>query len=271
MVTDHGLGRDPPGRPLGPGRRPAAYPDRVSRRAPGWVPNQHGAWAMLATPLLVGILSSHPRWVHLPLTAFWFVGSFAFFATGLWLKAPPRRRLALRRPLVTYAAGAGALGLLVLALSPGLGRWAPAFVLPMAIGLWSSWKRDERSLLSGVATTAGSCLMTLVAHDAGGGTDRTRAWVLAGVLAAYFVGTVLYVKTMIRERDQPVFHWLSMGFHSAATLAMVAVSGWLVVVFAALAVRASVVPAFRFSPKAVGIGEIVATVTVALTALAVTA
>ena len=47
---------------------------------------------MLATPLAVGILASSPQWVHLPLTAFWFLGYFAFFAAGLWLKAPPRRR-----------------------------------------------------------------------------------------------------------------------------------------------------------------------------------
>ena len=64
----------------------------MSRRAPGWIPNQHGAWAMLATPLLVGILASRPTWAHLPLTAFWFLGYFAFFAAGLWLKAAPARR-----------------------------------------------------------------------------------------------------------------------------------------------------------------------------------
>ena len=112
--------------------------------------------------------------------------------------------------------------------------------------------------------------MTLVAYDLGGGRDWERAWILAGVLAAYFVGTVLYVKTMIRERDEPAYHWLSMLFHAFAAVAMVPVSGALVLVFAALAVRAGIMLAFRASPKAVGIGEIAATVAVALTALAVT-
>ncbi len=225
---------------------------------------------MLATPLLVGVLASRPAWVHLPLTAFWFVGYFAFFAAGLWLKAPPRRRPSLARPLVTYAVGSAVLGGLTLALRPGLIAWAPLFVLPLAIGLWSSWRRDERSLLSGVSTSAGSCLMSVVAYDAGGGTDTRRAWILAGVLAAYFVGTVLYVKTMIRERDEPAHHWLSMMGHAAATIAMAPVSGWLVLVFTVLTIRAAIVPAFRLTPKVVGIGEIVSTVAVALTALAVT-
>jgi hypothetical protein len=240
------------------------------KRSPGWVPNQHGAWAMLATPLLTGILASRPAWVHLPLTAFWFAGYFAFFAAGLWLKAPPRRRPKLNRPVLTYAAVATVLGLLTVVLRPGLIRWAPLFAIPFAVGLWSSWKRDDRSLFSGISTAAGSCLMTLVAYDAGGGTDWQRAWILTGILAAYFVGTVLYVKTMIRERGEAAYHWLSVLGHGAFLLAVVPVSGALAVIFALLTMRAAILPAFKLTPKAVGIIEIFATLAVAVTALVVT-
>jgi hypothetical protein len=81
---------------------------------------------------------------------------------------------------------------------------------------------------------------------------------------------VLYVKTMIRERGDERFHWLSALAHGSATVAMTWVSPWLVLVFALLTIRAAVLPAFRGSPKAVGIGEIIATVAVAVTALLVT-
>jgi len=43
-------------------------PGRATR-GPGWVPNQHGAWAMLASPLLVGVVAGGFAWVHLALTA----------------------------------------------------------------------------------------------------------------------------------------------------------------------------------------------------------
>lgn len=224
---------------------------------------------MLATPLAVGILASKPAWVHLPLTAFWFLGYFTFFAAGLWLKAPPRRRPSLVPPLRTYAVASAALGALTLALDPGLVRWVPLFVVPLGIGLVASARRDERSLWSGLATSAGSSLMVLVAYDAGGGTDWARAWTLTAVVAAYFAGTVLYVKTMIRERGDERFHWLSALAHAAATVAMTWVDPWLVLVFAMLTIRAAVLPAYRLSPKVVGIGEIVATVVVAATALVV--
>ncbi|GAA4412489.1 YwiC-like family protein [Fodinibacter luteus] len=231
------------------------------------MPNQHGAWAMLATPLAVGILASGPAWVHVPLTGFWFAGYFAFFATGLWLKA--RRRPRYLPPVRAYAVLAAVLGALTLALDPGLLRWAPLFVVPLGVGLVASARRDDRSLWSGLATSAGSSLMVLVAYDAGGGTDWARAWTLTAVVAAYFAGTVLYVKTMIRERGDERFHWLSAIAHGAATVAMTWVDPWLVVVFALLTVRAAVLPAYRLSPKVVGIGEVVATVVVATTALVV--
>ena len=55
---------------------------------------------MLAGPLLVGVLASEPRWVHLPLTLLWFVGYFAFFAIGLWLRS--RRKARYRPPVRAY-------------------------------------------------------------------------------------------------------------------------------------------------------------------------
>jgi hypothetical protein len=223
---------------------------------------------MLATPLLVGILAGGPRWVHLPLTALWFLGYLAFFATSLWLKS--RRKPRYRPPVLAYGSAAAVAGVLTLVADPGLVRWAPVFALPLGVGLLASALRDERSLWSGLSTTVGSSLMTVVAYDAGGGDDPARAALLAGILAAYFAGTVLYVKTLIRERDNEPYYWLSVGFHGAATLALVPLCPPLTPVFAALTARAAIVPAFRITPKQAGIGEVVATVLVAVTALLAT-
>lgn len=229
---------------------------------------------MLASPLLVGIIASGPAWVHLPLTAFWFAGYFAFFATSLWLKA--RRRAKWFPPVRAYGALTAALGIIVLVSEPALVRWAPLFVLPLGIGLYAAAHRHDRALVSGLATTAGSALMTVVAYDAGPGSDLERAWQLALVQFLYFAGTVFYVKTVIRERDNPAFHWLSGGFHALALVIVSLVFGvvendgtaWpLLIVFAVLLVRAIVVPPYRPTPKQVGIAEIVATVAVATTSL----
>jgi len=241
-------------------RRPAR------RRSPGWVPNQHGAWAMLASPLLVGAIASGAAPIHALLAVWWFLGYFAFFATSLWLKSGRKARF--QRPVVVYAASAAALGGLLAWLRPDLLRWAPLFVLPLGVGLWAAAHRQERALLAGVTTVIGSALMTVVAYDAGGGSDWVRAWWLAATQFLYFAGTVFYVKSMIRERGNERFHAVSVAAHAAATLVLAARSGWLGFVFALLTLRAWIVPKYRLTPKQIGIAEIASTVVVALVSLA---
>lgn len=229
---------------------------------------------MLASPLLVGIVAGGPAWVHLPLAAFWFAGYFAFFATSLWLKA--HRRPKWFPPVRAYGLLAAALGVAVLVVQPELARWAPLFVVPLGVGLYAAAHRQDRALLAGLATTAGSALMTVVAYDAGPGTDLGRAWQLALVQFLYFAGTIFYVKTVIRERDNVSFRWLSAAFHVLALILAAVLFGivendtlaWpLLLVFAALLARAVLVPPYRPTPKRVGIGEIAATVAVAVTSL----
>lgn len=248
--------------------RPAQRKRR--RRSPGWVPNQHGAWAMLATPLLVGSLASGLRWPHLLLAAFWFSGYFAFFATGLWLKS--RRKPRYLPPMKVYLPLATVLGIALLLIQWRLLLWAPLFVLPMTVGLVASATRHERALLSGLATTVGSSLMTLVAYDLGPGTDWTRAWTLTAVLAVYFAGTVFYIKSAIRERGNTRFLAVSVAYHAVAALtAFVLLPGaaglTLGVLGLVLTTRAALIPRLGWSAARLGVGEIVATVALALALL----
>ena len=224
---------------------------------------------MLATPLAVGALASGPGPLHLLLGAFWFAGYLAFFATGLWLRS--RRKARYLPPVRAYLLLATGLGLLLLALSPSLLRWAPLFVLPLGVGLAASATRHERDLVSGLATSGGSSLMTLVAYDLGGGEDRTRAWLLTGILAAYFVGTVFFVKSAIRERGSTAFLVSSVTYHlvvAALALLLPAPAGpVLATVGLLLAARAALLPRLRWSPARLGVGEIGWTLVVATVAL----
>ncbi|MEZ5191468.1 MAG: hypothetical protein R2734_02330 [Nocardioides sp.] len=78
---------------------------------------------------------------------------------------------------------------------------------------------------------------------------------------------MFYVKSAIRERGNRRFLSVSVGLHALATLAMAPVSSWLGLVFAVLTVRAAVVPPRRPTPKALGLGEIAATVVVGVVSL----
>jgi hypothetical protein len=89
--------------------------------------------------------------------------------------------------------------------------------------------------------------------------------VLAGLLLAYFAGTVLYVKTMIRDRGDAGRYRLSVTYHVAVCVLAAVASPWLGALFAAFAVRAAVVPKRwpGLTAATIGAGEIVASLTLA--------
>lgn len=220
---------------------------------------------MLAGPLVVGVVAAGPAWVHLPLALLWFLGYFAFFATGLWLRS--RRKARFRPPVLVYSLLCLPLVGVVLLMQPGLWVWGLVFAPLLLAGLVLAAERKDRTLLSGLATTVAASLMTAVAYDAGDGSDWSRAWTLTVVMAAYYVGTLLYVKTMIRERGNRAYVVASVAFHALATVILVPVSWAVALVFAVLTVRSAVAPRLGLSPKQVGVGEIVLNVLVVAVAL----
>jgi YwiC-like protein len=170
----------------------------------------------------------------------------------------------------------------VIAVQPGVLHWAVVFLPLLAFSLWCSWRRADRSLLNDGVTVLAACLMTIVAAGFGRrlgepgtpgltglawlpGADQGRAWVPAGLLFAYFAGTVLYVKTMIRDRADVGRYRLSVMYHGAVCVPATLASPWLGALFVILAIRAAVVPKRcpGLTPATVGAGEIVASLTLA--------
>lgn len=241
------------------------------------MPNQHGAWAMIIIPWVLGAwLRFHEgrgEAYALALGPFWLAGYFTFHATSVWLKSHRQQRYL--RPVVTYAAAAGVLGIITWALGGlALAWWVVPFVPVLALALWLAASRHERALVGGLLTVAAACLMVLVAAYASPAevleSDGTAVG-LALVCLGYFGGTVFFVKSMIRERGNAGFLALSAGWHGATLVASVvaaALTGfpWAWTgFFAVLLVRSIALPlvgpmrenGLRFTPKQLGMAEVV--------------
>jgi len=235
---------------------------------------------MLIVPFAVGALDAGPSWRHLLLLFAWLVGYFAFFAAGLWLRSRGKRRY--WPPVRTYGVLTVVLGLVVIVVQPDVLHWAVVFLPLLAFSLWCSWRRADRSLLNDGVTVLAACLMTVVAAGFGEplgepgtpglaglawlpGADQGRTWLLAGLLLAYFAGTVLYVKTMIRDRGHVGRYRLSVMYHVAVCVPASVASPWLGALFVVLALRAAVVPKRwpGLTAGTIGVGEIVASLTLA--------
>lgn len=264
--------------------RPAAK----RKRSPGWVPNQHGAWAMLIAPYVVGLVATIAdgrfELADVTLFGFWMIGYFAFFATSLWLKS--RRKARYFPPVRTYLVASSLLGVLTLVLQPRIWSWALAFAPILLVGLWFAYQRDERSLASGATTVAAACLIPAVVYADGlfdfvdglGTPGYDRIAIIAGACFGYFFGTVLYVKTMIRERGHVSYIVASVLWHALCAVAVLVTHRqfedagigfltWeaLALFFAVMTARALAVPLLwpmrgkNLSAKQLGIGEIFST------------
>ncbi len=211
-------------------------PSRRPRGINPWVPNQHGAWAMLIAPLLVGtviaLVYEGPSEIEhrsaIPAIAVaWIVGYFSFFAFGLWSKARAASRKAeYAKPMIAYGICAALAGVVALVFYPGLAWWALAFTPLVAVAVAEIFRRRPRSLSSGIATTLASSMMLLVMVSTGEFPPLpwfffnvpAEIWVLWLATALYYVGTIFYVKTMIREKGNAPLERMSRKYHLVALL-----------------------------------------------------
>ncbi|MEU6991777.1 YwiC-like family protein [Streptomyces sp. NPDC046465] len=233
-----------------------------------WLPNQHGAWAMLAVPFAAGVFLGHghgpeagPRWVHLPLFAAWLAGYVTAFHAQQWLRLrrlsrnprAPRRHV---RPALVSAAVSAACGVPLLFAYPWLLLAAVCAAPFVAVNTYYAWRNKERALVNGVAAVVPACGMLLVTLRMGGGplADGLRP-ALACLL--FFAGTVPYVKTMIRERGSRAYYRASVAYHVLAVPAAYALSPWLAVLFTVFLARAALLPGRGVKVAVVGAVEVV--------------
>jgi hypothetical protein len=211
---------------------------------------------MLALPFAVGVACTRPVWLHVPLLVAWLGGYLLSYYALLALKT--RRPARVAGQLTVYGAVTAPAALLVVALRPGVLWFAPAFAVLLGVNAVAARRHADRSLVGGLASVVQSCLMVGVAAAV---ADVPPQDVVEPALAvlAYFTGSLLYVKTMIRNRGERAYRWGSVGYHAAvaAVAAMVAwplgvLGGWLLV-------RAAWLPRACLTPKQVGLLELIPT------------
>ncbi|MFF0739301.1 YwiC-like family protein [Streptomyces sp. NPDC004111] len=269
-MTDRAAG--PPKRtaPAGPARREPVKPAR--RKPVKWLPDQHGAWAMLAVPFAAGTFLGSPTWLHLPLFGAWLLAYVTAFHLQQYvrlrrLSRNPRAAGRHVRPLLTFGAALAVLGAPLLVVRPWL-LVAVAAALPFfAVNTLYAWRNNERALVNGLVAVVPACAVLLVALRLGGGT-LTDGLEPAAACLLCFSGTVLHVKTMIRERRNPRYLYGSVAYHGAALVGGVLLSPWYAALFALCLGRAVLLPGREVRVRTVGLIELGCSVALLVTVLA---
>jgi YwiC-like protein len=209
---------------------------------------------MLAVPYLAGLVAAGFRWPDLPLLGAWLGGYLASYFVFQAVKSRRWRRH--RDQLVLWGAITVPLLAVVLAARPRLLLYAPAYAALIAVNAYFAARRRERALLNDIALVGQSCLMVFVVATVADTPPRAVVGPFLLCLA-YFLGTVVYVKTMIRERASRAYRRWSIGYHAVALAALAWLGPWVAALFAWLLLRAALLPGRSLSPKRVGLLEMV--------------
>lgn len=227
-----------------------------------YLPPEHGAWAMLLVPFLLGTFSASPTWTSALLLISWLASYLTSYFALRWWRARHRthRGVRFRAPTVVYGTVLTLSGVTLVAGAPWLLVAALLFVPFEALAVWYALHGRERSWVAGVASATAASLMAPVAYAVADGRDEQLAAALFVICWLAFVGTVLHVKSTIRERGNPRFRRLSIAFHAIALVVATAIDPWLALPFGFLLVRAVAVPQQGWRPARIGAVEIVGSI-----------
>ncbi len=243
----------------GDGHMSTSTTSRTARLA---IPNQHGAWAFLLVPLILGFMVAGWSWLGLVSSAAWILAYPASYylgravvirwRRGTWSRLA-RRELGYARPWIVLAA---IPSLVLVVMRPWLLAVGVALIVLWGVSVWLSRIGQERGASNDLLLVTQAALAVPlfygIVHDAWPPSD---AWLAAFVCLVFFTGSVLHVKSLIREADNP--RWaLASRVYNTASMGTAFVSPWLLLPFGAAAIRAFLVPSGT-RPAVVGAVEIV--------------
>lgn len=237
----------------------------------GWVPDQHGAWPMALLPVLVGCSLAGWSVSHVCLFLTWFFGFLFFNVARPWLKARAGSRVRQRLRLsfhtyldLTIACFFFLLFSLDVVLVAGNLPWAMLCGGLLGATFWFLSRGSERAFGARVLTILVSVLMLPISftllHPTLG-WQFNLGWLLGSLYFWFFVGSTLFVRSVLRGRGQVRWLLYSLVWHSFGLLisyVWLGFAGFMGAVF--LFTRAGLIPfllsrGVSFSVKRIGLLE----------------
>ncbi|WP_342044603.1 YwiC-like family protein [Bacillus sp. OTU530] len=200
------------------------------------IPTQHGAWAMLFIPFIIGIAAGSPTLYHLPLLLAWLFVYLGTYPLLMYIKQ--RRKKHLLQWALTYFVAALIFGSISL-----MHEWrivyAAVIMLPLfLVNVCFAITKNERALLNDIAAIITFSSGGMMSYYFGTGILNQTAWWIFTLCFCYFVGSTFYVKTMLREKHNPIYRIVSWGYHALLIIGMIMLSPALAIAFVPSLVRA---------------------------------
>ena len=218
------------------------------------ISNQHGAIVMALMPFLYGMLLSTPIWQHIFLLLAWF---------SLYLLTYPFFNLFKGHNLELYRKWAWiySISAMLFALPALWHNWKIIFfvlaILPLScVTIYYIKQRDERALLNDLAGITVFAIAGMAAYYFADFRFDERIWLVALYPSLFFIGTTLYIKSMLRERKNPRYLYASWLFHIFCVVIFLLLQQYLLALaFIPPLIRAIWMPRQKLSAKQIGLRE----------------
>jgi hypothetical protein len=221
-----------------------------------FMPKQHGAWAMLIIPFWLGAAASEMIWQHVPFFIGWlllYLGTYPLLLMFKRKKIPFYRRWAF-----IYMIPALVFLMVPLYTTPSIVYFGFSMVPFFMLNAYFSAKNKDRALMNDLSAIVVFSIAGLASSYLPGGTINEEAILVFAASILFFTGSTFYVKTMIREKKNANFKWISWSYHLLVPILWLA-AGEAIVAIAAIPslIRAVAFYGKPVSVMKVGIYEIV--------------
>ncbi|WP_166243509.1 YwiC-like family protein [Paenibacillus turpanensis] len=176
------------------------------------IPHEHGGWAMVTVPVVVGTWAGGATAWHILLFLAWLFMYLAAYPVLQSLKAKADRPRLFRWAAIYGAAGA-LLGAPLLVHEPRLLWLGPLIALLLAVNVWHAKRKKERALLNDLCAVAAFSLAGAGAFMLGMTESSRLAGMVALLAFAYFVGSIFFVKSVFRLRGNSAWLIVGLVFH----------------------------------------------------------
>lgn len=219
-------------------------------------PNQHGVWSMIILPIAFGIAVSGFTFLHILLylgvLAAYFMSDQVFF----YLKK--------RKKEIGYIYTASLFGIIVLisfipiVLYKFETFWIFLLMIPLSlINAFFAKKKNERAFTNDLIAVIIFCLFGVISVLLNTALSNINAWLPVFILSfLYFFGTILYVKTMIREKKSIKYKWSSWIYHLCIVVIGLIVNPLIMIMYLPSLIRAIVLYGKKIKIMHVGLIEI---------------
>ncbi|MBW0766919.1 YwiC-like family protein [Mammaliicoccus lentus] len=219
-------------------------------------PNQHGVWSMIVLPIAFGIAVGGFSFLHLLLylgvLAVYFMSDQVFF----YLKKRKKQKGYL------YTAGIFFIVVLISFIPIVILRLETFYIFLLMIPLslvnaYFAKKKNERAFTNDLIAVIIFCLFGIISTLLNQSLLDVNKWFTVFIISfLYFFGTILYVKTMIREKKSQKYKWSSWLYHAFIVLIGLLIHPIIMVMYIPSLVRAIVLYGRKIKIMQVGMIEI---------------